>query len=132
MKTRFFMLSMLCFVAITAWGQGVVTEGLVKTASNNEPVIGASVLVKGTTTGVITDHDGRFSVSSELGATLVISYIGYHTCEVIANGQKNLQVQLEEDTQMLETVVVVVGYGSAKKSDLRSEERRVGKECRAQ
>lgn len=117
MKTRFLMLSMLCLVAITAWGQGVVTEGLVKTASNNEPVIGASVLVKGTTTGVITDHDGRFSVSSEPGATLVISYIGYHTCEVIANGQKNLQVQLEEDTQMLETVVVV-GYGSAKKSDL--------------
>ena len=117
MKIRFLMLSMLCLVAITAWGQGVVTEGLVKTASNNEPVIGASVLVKGTTTGVITDHDGRFSVSSEPGATLVISYIGYHTCEVIANGQKNLQVQLEEDTQMLETVVVV-GYGSAKKSDL--------------
>src|SRR5690606_6199657 len=63
-ENKILMLSMLCLVAITAWGQGVVTEGLVKTASNNEPVIGASVLVKGTTTGVITDHDGRFSVSS--------------------------------------------------------------------
>lgn len=117
MKTRFLMLWMLCLLTLNLWGQSRITEGRVITASDHEPVIGASVKVKDSPTGVITDHEGRFSVSAPPETTLIISFIGYRTCEVKANGQKNLEVKLEEDTQMLETVVVV-GYGTAKKSDL--------------
>lgn len=117
MKTRFLMLWMLCLLTLNLWGQSRITEGRVITASDHEPVIGASVKVKDSPTGVITDLEGRFSVSAPPETTLIISFIGYRTCEVKANGQKNLEVKLEEDTQMLETVVVV-GYGTAKKSDL--------------
>ncbi|MDH6341210.1 TonB-linked SusC/RagA family outer membrane protein [Parabacteroides sp. PFB2-12] len=117
MKTRLLMFWTLCLFTLTVWGQGSITEGRVVTASNNEPVIGATVKVKDAPTGVITDLDGFFSVNTQPGATLVISYVGYRTYEVKANGQKNLEIKLEEDTQILETVVVV-GYGTAKKSDL--------------
>lgn len=82
------------------------------------PVIGASVVVKGTSNGVATDFDGNFSLNASPGQTLVISYIGYLNKEVkITANQTNYQITLEEDKQMLDEVVVV-GYGTMKKSDL--------------
>jgi TonB-linked SusC/RagA family outer membrane protein len=82
------------------------------------PVIGASVVVKGTSNGVATDFDGNFSLNASPGQTLVISYIGYETKEVkIAAGQTNYKITLEEDRKVLDEVVVV-GYGTMKKSDL--------------
>lgn len=77
-----------------------------------EPVIGASVLEKGTKNGVITDLDGKFSLSVKSGATLVISYIGYRTLEIKAT--PGMKISLTEDSEMLEEVVVV-GYGVQKK-----------------
>jgi len=82
------------------------------------PVIGASVVVKGTSNGVATDFDGNFSLNANPGQTLVISYIGYLNKEVkISGSQTHYNVTLEEDKQMLDEVVVV-GYGTMKKSDL--------------
>ena len=82
------------------------------------PVIGASVVVKGTSNGVATDFDGNFTLNASPGQTLVISYIGYLTKEIKVNAnQTNYKVTIEEDKQMLDEVVVV-GYGTMKKSDL--------------
>ncbi|MBR1767705.1 MAG: carboxypeptidase-like regulatory domain-containing protein, partial [Prevotella sp.] len=82
------------------------------------PIIGASVVVKGTSNGVATDFDGNFSLNANPGQTLVISYIGYVNKEVkVTANQTNYNITLEEDKQMLD-VVVVVGYGTMKKSDI--------------
>ena len=94
------------------WAQQANTvEGIV-TDANGEPIIGASIVIKGTTNGTITDLDGKFSLPNATG-TLVISYIGYQTQEIALNGQKQLKVVMKEDSEMLEEVVVV-GYGSAR------------------
>ncbi|MDR2969334.1 MAG: TonB-dependent receptor [Tannerellaceae bacterium] len=85
--------------------------------SRGEPVIGANVSVKGTTTGNITNIDGEFTLSVPQGATLVVSYIGYITREIVVNSQTSLRIVLSEDTQTLDEVVVV-GYGTVKKRDL--------------
>ena len=90
-------------------------SGVIKDASG-EPVIGASVLEKGTTNGTITDFDGKFSLSVAPGATLVVSYIGYQTQEVTAAAGKLMNIQLAEDTEMLDEVVVV-GYGTQKRKN---------------
>ena len=82
------------------------------------PVIGASVVVKGTANGVATDFDGNFTLNASPGQTLVVSYIGYLNKEVkITANQTNYEITIEEDKQMLDEVVVV-GYGTMKKSDL--------------
>ncbi len=82
-----------------------------------ETIIGASVIVKGEDTGTTSDMDGRFSLEAPEGATLVISYIGYHTQEVKVRKRSLLHIVLKEDNQLLDEVVVV-GYGTVKKSDL--------------
>ncbi len=82
-----------------------------------EPVIGANVVVKGTTIGNITDLDGKFTLEVPENSVLVISYIGYITQEVPVGKQTDLQIQLIENTQLIDDVVVI-GYGSVKKSDL--------------
>lgn len=81
------------------------------------PIIGANVVVKGTTNGVITDLDGCFSLDLNLGAVLQISYIGYVTQEIMVKDNNTLTITLKEDTETLDEVVVV-GYGTMKKSDL--------------
>ena len=81
------------------------------------PVIGANVMVKGTTNGTITDLDGRFTLDVPKDAVLEVSYIGYSTQTVKVSGQKSLSIMLKEDTQALDEVVVV-GYGTMKKSDV--------------
>ena len=81
------------------------------------PVIGATVLEKGTTNGVVTDMSGRFSINVHPGATLQVSYVGYTTQEVRVGNQSSLSITLVEDDQTLDEVVVV-GYGTMKKSDL--------------
>lgn len=90
---------------------GVITD------ANGEPVIGANISVKGTSTGTITDLDGRFTLEVPSGSQLVVSYIGYLTKEVPVGTHSQLAIRLTEDTQNLDEVVVV-GYGVQKKSDL--------------
>lgn len=87
------------------------------TDKNSIPVIGANILVKGSTLGCITDIDGNYSLEVPTGSTLVVSYIGYTTQEVTLKNNKFRQIVLEEDSKMLDDVVVV-GYGTVKKRDL--------------
>lgn len=87
------------------------------TDENDDPIIGANVVEKGTTNGVITDMDGQFSLSVAENSTLQISYIGYVGQEIRIGNQTNLSITLKEDSQTLEEVVVI-GYGTMKKSDL--------------
>ena len=82
------------------------------------PVTGASVVVKGTTNGTVTDMDGKFDLSNvKKGDFIVISFIGYITQEVKYTGQETIKIQLKEDTQTLDEVVVV-GFGTQKKVNL--------------
>ena len=92
--------------------QGMVTD------PNGEPIIGASVVVKGTTNGTITDFDGKFTLSNvpEKGI-ITITYIGYKGQDIPVAGKSTLKVTLAEDTETLDEVVVV-GYGVQKKSDV--------------
>ena len=86
-------------------------------SDNLGPIAGANVVEKGTTNGIITDMDGNYTLSVPQGAVIQFSYIGYVTKEITVDSQKNINVQLAEDAQKLDEVVVV-GYGTAKKSDL--------------
>ena len=90
---------------------GVITD------QANVPIIGANVVVKGSSIGSISDMDGRFSLDASEKDILLISYIGYMTKEVKIGKQHSLKIQLTEDTQNIDEVVVI-GYGSVKKSDL--------------
>ena len=114
MKKSKFLFLLLSFVMMsaTALAQKHTYTGTV-VDDQNEPVIGASVVQKGTSVGTVTDFDGNFSVTVDEGATLVVSYIGYISQEVKA--ANNLQIVLKADNQMLDEVVVV-GYGVQKKS----------------
>ncbi len=111
-RERFLIMLLALVVSITAFAQkanysGVVVDG------HGDPIIGASVVQKGTTTGTVTDLDGNFKVSADAGSTLVISYIGYKTKEV--KGGSNLHVSLVDNAENLNEVVVI-GYGTQKKS----------------
>ncbi|MDE6173181.1 MAG: TonB-dependent receptor plug domain-containing protein, partial [Bacteroides sp.] len=109
-------------VAQTKTVKGTVIDG------TGEPVIGASVLVKGSTNGVITDIDGNFTLLNvpESG-TIQISFVGYKTQDIPVAGKSSLKVTLAEDTEMLDEVVVV-GYGVQKKSDVTGALTSVGAE----
>lgn len=87
------------------------------TDENGESIIGANVIEKGTTNGVITDMDGKFSLAVNNNATLQISFIGYTAQEIPIKNQTNFSITLSEDSQTLDEVVVV-GYGTMRKSDL--------------
>ena len=101
--------------AATAYSQDVAITGTV-TDTNGEPLTGVNVVVKGTTTGAITDIDGNFSVSGKKGSTLVFSYIGMLSQEVVYKGT-TMRVVMKDDAKALEEVVVI-GYQTVKKSDL--------------
>ena len=92
--------------------KGTVTD------TNGETVIGASIVLKGTTNGTITDMDGNFTLSDvPANGTIQVSFIGYKTLEVQVKGQTSFNLTLSEDAETLDEVVVV-GYGTMKKSDL--------------
>jgi len=124
---KFSQSSMLCKVALVAFllafqamlgiGAGVLNaqtvKGTVISGSDNEPLIGASVMVQGTKVGSVTDLDGNFSIEAKSGQTLEVSYLGFITQKVKVNGSK-LNITLQEDKHSLDEVVVV-GYGVQKK-----------------
>ena len=98
--------------------QTVTVSGSVVDASTSEPIIGANVLVEGTGTGTVTDYDGQFQLQVETGSTLEIRYVGYKEQRLpIGDADQAFEILLEEDAAELEQVVVV-GYGSQRKSDL--------------
>ena len=103
------------FLSISMVAQKVPVSGTV--SDHTGPVIGASVIEKGTTNGTMTDNDGHFTLTVSKGAVIEISSIGYKTQEITVGAQTNFTVTLSEDNGFLDEVVVV-GYGSMKKSDL--------------
>ena len=112
-------LLLLFFVAFTeVYAQKITVKGNVTDAMG--PVIGASVVVKGTTNGTVTDLDGNYALDNVPSkATLTISFVGYETMEVKVNGKTKIDVVMKEDTQMLQEVeVVAVGYGDVRRRDL--------------
>ncbi len=93
-------------------------KGVVTDASSGEPIIGANVVIEGTTTGTVTDVDGKFTLTVPApGSVLVISFLGFNTERVVVNNEAELAVKLIADVTNLEEVVVV-GYGTVKKKDL--------------
>lgn len=119
---------MVCLIGMLLpmcmFAQQITVQGVVKDQTG-ETVIGASVNNKGTTNGTITGIDGDFSLNMSPNGTLVVSFVGYKTQEVQVKGQKQLQVVLSEDAEMLDEVVVI-GYGTMKKSDLTGAVSSIG------
>lgn len=115
MKGKLFSCLVLMFLSISMMAQKVPVSGTV--SDQTGPVIGASVIEKGTTNGTMTDNDGHFTLTVSKGAVIEISSIGYKTQEITVGAQTNFTVTLSEDNEFLDEVVVV-GYGSMKKSDL--------------
>ena len=104
------------FLSLGAYAQQISVTGTVKDQTG-EPVIGANVLVKGTTNGVITDIDGKFMLQANKNDVLIISFVGYQNQEVPVS-QNAMSVTLKEDTELLDEVVVL-GYGAnTRKQDL--------------
>lgn len=115
MKGKLFSCLVLMFLSISMMAQKVPVSGTV--SDQTGPVIGASVIEKGTTNGTMTDNDGHFTLTVSKGAVIEISSIGYKTQEITVGAQTNFTVTLSEDNEFLDEVVVV-GYGSMKNSDL--------------
>jgi iron complex outermembrane receptor protein len=113
----FWLFCSAAYAQITVKGQ--VTD------ENGDPVIGASIAVKETSNGTVTDYDGNFQLTANENAVLVISYIGYATQEVALAGASTLNVVLKENIQLLEELVVV-GYGTMRKTDLTGSVTTIG------
>lgn len=105
----------MMLLSYTAFGQNGLTGQVID--NNNMPLPGVSVVIKGTTAGTITDFDGNYNLNTELSdsTVLVFSYVGFKTQEIVVDGQSVINVLMEEDTSLLDEVVVV-GYGTQKKS----------------
>ena len=119
-KNRFLslLLILMALISVNVYAQDQKVTGTVIADADKLPIIGANILVKGTTTGTITDVDGNFSLEAPKNATLVISYIGCETQEIKVSGStKALNIVLKDNAIGLEDVVVI-GYGSQRKSDL--------------
>lgn len=114
---RLYVFSLLTLLMpLSMMAQDISVQGSVRDDSG-EPIIGATVRQKGSTKGAITDIDGNFSLDVPGNATLTVSYVGFTTQDVAVNGRKQIAVVLKDDSQTLGEVVVV-GYGTMRKSDL--------------
>ena len=116
LSKRGYITLLALLVSIITFAQGVTVKGTILD-ENKEPLIGATVQVKGGQAGAATDLDGNFTLTVNKNATLVVSYIGYLTQEVKVQGKNQLTIKLVPDSKTLDEVVVV-GYGTMKKSDL--------------
>ena len=113
---RSLMLSLIMLLPLSLLAQEIKVQGVVKDQTG-EAVIGATVMQKGTSNGTVTDFDGNFSLSVPAEATLTISYIGFATQDVAVGGKTEFQIVLKDDSQIL-SEVVVIGYGTMRKTDL--------------
>lgn len=104
------------FIAFVAMAQEREITGVVTDAESNNPLIGASVIVKGTTVGSTADVNGNFTILAKDGDVLLISFVGYISEEIIIAGQTRLSINLDPDLKQLDEVVVI-GYGTVKKAD---------------
>ena len=125
-KPMLLFLSLLFFplymVAQTSAVTGTVSD------KSGAPIVGATVMVANTTTGTITDVNGQYSINVAADAQLVFSFLGYTTQTIAVNGQKTINVVLEDESELLGDVVVV-GYGTMKKSDISGSVTTVDQEA---
>lgn len=113
---RLFALVTLFMSCLSLNAQQITVSGTV-TDSTGEPIIGASVLVVGTTSGVSTDIDGNYSLTADAAGQIKVTYIGYLPQTISIDGKSTINVVLKENAELLDEVVVI-GYGTMKKSDL--------------
>ena len=112
------LMLLFSLVSVNVFAQEVKTiDGTIRSTDSGTPLIGVNIVVKGTTIGVISDFDGNYSIKAGSDAVLVFSYIGFETQEINVGGQTTINVSLVEDASKLDEVVVV-GYGSQKRSDI--------------
>ncbi|MBQ6722911.1 MAG: TonB-dependent receptor [Paludibacteraceae bacterium] len=114
---RICLLSVMAMLALGMWAQSITVTGVVMAQDEPDPVIGANVMIKGTTVGTITDFDGNFELQANVGDVLQVSFMGYKPFEVKIANAGPLNVTLVPDNVQLQEVVAI-GYGTMKKSDL--------------
>ncbi len=115
-KKRGIFAFLLCLLSMSVMAQQKIS-GKVTDVTNDDPLPGVSIVIKGTTEGTVTDYDGNYSISVEKGSIIVFSFIGFDEQETMVDNQSVVNVQLKPTVEMLNEVVAI-GYGSAKKSDL--------------
>ncbi len=116
-RNRIYLFLLASALSASMLAQNKNVQGRIVDARTNEPLIGVTVVETGTTRGSVTDADGNFTLSVGPNAKLTVSYVGYKNLQVTVKGQKNLVLALEENTELLDEVVVV-GYGVQKKATL--------------
>ncbi|HKJ43468.1 MAG TPA: TonB-dependent receptor [Sunxiuqinia sp.] len=116
-RVGFLVLGLFLMVSSGAYAQNITVKGTVTDAQTNEPIPGVNVVVKGTTSGTVTNVDGVYNLSVPSDGVLVFSFIGYSPKEFPVKGKTKLNVSLKTDTKQLDEVVAI-GYGTAKKRDL--------------
>lgn len=110
----------LAFIGLCAMAQDMIVSGRVVSQSDGEPLIGATVRIKGTSQGTVTDIEGNYKIENVSSkAVLIFNYVGFKVAEISVNGHNTVNVEMTETTAALDELVVV-GYGVAKKSDLTS------------
>lgn len=115
---KFNLLKQVLFLGIMLSGSIIFAQTVTGTVTSNDgPLPGVNIVIKGTTTGTETDFDGKYSIDVSSDAVLVFSFIGYLTQEIAVNGQSTIDVKLEEDSQALDEVVVT-GYGTTTKKEI--------------
>ena len=117
MKQRIITIAVLSWLTLAAFAQTLTVTGVVMAQDEPDPVIGANVMVKGSSNGTITDFDGNFSLQAKAGDVLQVSFMGYKTYEVKVQNAGPIRVTLTPDNVQLQEVVAI-GYGTMKKSDL--------------
>ncbi|HBC38089.1 SusC/RagA family TonB-linked outer membrane protein [Petrimonas sulfuriphila] len=118
---------MLMILSVSAQtGSTINVRGTVKDVAG-EPIIGASILLQGTTSGVVTDYDGNFSIQAPGNGTLVISYVGYITQTIAIQNRNSIEVILQEDMELLDEVVVI-GYATGSTRTISGAVEKVGRE----
>ncbi|HIC31962.1 MAG TPA: SusC/RagA family protein, partial [Flavobacteriaceae bacterium] len=117
MKKIFFSV-LLSIFAISAYAQEYTISGVVTSQQDGLPLPTVSVVIKNTTKGTVTDFDGNYTINNvQKGETLVFSYLGFETKEIVVNNSNNIDVALTENVESL-SEVVVIGYGSLKKREV--------------
>lgn len=125
MKKRFYLFFILCLITLSGFAQEIKVTGVVTEASSNEPLPGVTVQVKGTTNGTITNIDGQYTIQARKNDILVFSTIGMKTIEKQVISNTPINVTMAEDNVQLDQVIVI-GYGTVKKSHLSGAVSSVG------
>ena len=117
MKKRFYMFSVMVMATLTMMAQSLTVTGVVMAEDDPDPIIGANIIVKGTTNGTVTDYDGKFSIHAQQGAVLTVTYMGYKQQDIKVTSSAPLRITLQPDNVQLQEVVAI-GYGTMRKSDV--------------